>query len=185
MKIGNNQQTQLRSQPAFGAIKMVDNISSKEVLEIVTKYQDKLQADYRILFKAKSPLHRELQEYIVNNAKLFGGSPQWLKLNAKYHGIDIADPEKAPLFEFSGNDTLKLALYKLKTSIKSIPYDLREINSEEWQQLPMHLQQIKLMNDFAEKNYSSFNKFLLKHNVQRMNVEEYVESLGQNIDYNL
>ena len=178
----NNQQP-IKSQPAFGAIKIVENISSKEFYNITKKYSDTFELGYNTLFKAKSPLHAEVEDFIVKNAPIYGGSPEWLRLNAKYHGINIEDPNKAPLFDFSDEDALKLAFFKLKTAFKAICFDASKINSAEWLALPEHLRQLMLLNDFADKYYPKFKKFLDKRIVLRMSADQYIESLEQNKNY--
>lgn len=174
MKITNDKLNYTK--PAFQAIKMIP-CSSQEYQKILKTYGKHFSENLCILFKTRSINDCSTFALLEKTAAGLGRTTDWLSLNCHYNGINLPDTNNAPLFEITGREVLKASAYRMKGLFRNMCFVVK--NAETVRNIPNHLKQIKLLNDYAEYDYPRFLKFLKKNNAEEISLSKYLEELAQ------
>jgi len=175
MNINNNIHPQNRT-PSFGSIKIV-KCKNEDIVGLVEHCGTILGIQQREIFKAKSFLHHDLIKHVELQAKRMGYSKEWLVQNAERHGITIPQTDSEPYYDITGKELKNFHKLRIKSLLKMIFYLFKHRNNKDVQALPGHLQFIKIMSDFADKQQGQFDKFLEKNGAKEIDLPHYVSSL--------
>ena len=124
------------------------------------------------MYKNKSAYHADLASLLKQTAEHLGQSVEWLKVNCANHGIKLPNIEECCLYDFNGREALKLTMYKLKNLFKTFFYSTKRAG-EVRDEVPSHLIQIKVLSDFADKEFPKFEKKLQKWGVVDIDFDIY------------
>lgn len=158
-------------QQNFTAIKRV-KCNSAEFKYLLDNCKHAITSETREFFKNKSPIHCGVAELLIDTANKMGQSLEWIMQNCEHHGIKLPNINEAFLYDITGKDLFRLNMYKLKNVFRVFFYSLTNANKAH-AEMPKHLANIKILNDFADRELPRFEKFLVKNNVEDVPYEAY------------
>ncbi len=171
MDINNNS-----SLHTFKAIRIV-KCSNAEYNQLSQLFGEVLERNGHILFKNRSVSDIATYSQINKTAANMNYSKDWVFENCRQNNINLPNIDTCPLYDFTGIDVLKLAVYKLKElcrSFKHLYITMPGLNNT-----PSYLHSIKTLNDNAEKCMPAFIKFLQKNNAKEIQFDDFMKELKQ------